>query len=182
MRYYNNQYLGQKETSTLVNLISSVKPRVVLEIGCNVGITAKNLLQHIPTIERYIGIDVPHKFETTLSCQMNEIPMRPGLWVLDDSRFYLLVPERGSSSLMPADLEPVDAVFIDGDHSLSVVKHDSYLARALLRPGGIIVWHDYGNESVEVTEALDTLNFKAQHLPDTWLAYWRRPHATSETA
>jgi hypothetical protein len=38
----------------------------------------------------------------------------------------------------------MDLVFIDGSHSLAYVRSDSARAFSLVRPGGWIVWHDYG--------------------------------------
>lgn len=38
-----------------------------------------------------------------------------------------------------------DLVFIDGDHRYETVLADIDLARALVRPGGIIAGHDYGH-------------------------------------
>ena len=68
-------------------------------------------------------------------------------------------------------------MFIDGDHSAVGVLHDSELARALIRPGGIIVWHDYTNAAVEVTQVLDHFaaeGWRISHFPGTWLAYLRK--------
>jgi predicted O-methyltransferase YrrM len=38
----------------------------------------------------------------------------------------------------------MDLVIVDGSHARAYVRSDSALARALARPGGWIVWHDYG--------------------------------------
>lgn len=39
-----------------------------------------------------------------------------------------------------------DAVFIDGDHVEMAVEHDVTWAMKLLRPGGVIACHDYGED------------------------------------
>ena len=36
-----------------------------------------------------------------------------------------------------------DLVFVDGSHAYSYVKSDTEKARAMARPGGVILWHDY---------------------------------------
>jgi predicted O-methyltransferase YrrM len=169
-----SRYLGAQETALLAALIGSVKPRVMIEFGCNRGTTAKRLLDNIGSLEKYIGIDVAPDHVPTLACQRSEVPNHAGCDAADDARFLLLtMPSR---SLDVEALEPCDAVFIDGDHSLPAVMHESRLARALLRPGGIICWHDYGNPAVEVTAALDAL--QAQGWPincveNSWLAFLR---------
>jgi hypothetical protein len=141
----------------------------MIEIGCQLGETAKAILWQVHTLERYIGIDVPYRHRTTLTGQQTEVPANPGLYAEDDPRFYLLLQD--STKLTPFDLEPCDAVFIDGDHSLFAVLHDSHLARALIRSGGIIIWHDMYNEAVEVTAALKQLRWPVTHIEGTWLAY-----------
>lgn len=65
-------------------------------------------------------------------------------------------------------------VFIDGDHSLFGVMHDTGLAVRIAKK--LIVWHDY-NEHTE--PFLDFLNlnrfasFFIEHIAGTWLAYHR---------
>jgi hypothetical protein len=74
------------------------------------------------------------------------------------------------------DLEPCDAVFIDGDHSVKEVSHDSELARELVRLGGIICWHDNLNPAVEVTQVLKRLNasgWPIKQVAGSWIAFMR---------
>jgi predicted O-methyltransferase YrrM len=171
-----NPYLRPDELSIIVALVNSVAARVMIEFGCNVGRTAKTLLDNVPTLERYIGIDVPYGHVPTLAQQRGETPAMPGLWVADDPRFVLMIRERGSLDLGVQDLEPCDAAFIDGDHSHITVIRDSEIARALVRPGGIIIWHDDGNPAVEVTQALDLLcrqGWPIEHVEESWIAFRR---------
>jgi predicted O-methyltransferase YrrM len=167
-------YLGRQETSILIELVNSVSPKVMIEFGCNRGVTAKRVLENVPSLEKYIGIDVPPDYQPKLACQHSEVPKRAGTFASGDDRFYLLsVP---SIDLKPENLEPCDAVFIDGDHSFGAVMHDSLLARALLRSGGIIVWHDFNNPGVEVTKALTQLSddgWAIESVEGSWLAYLR---------
>ena len=176
LRPFQNKYLGDVEVGLLVALVSSVHPRVMIEIGVNEGRTAAQILRAIPTLERYIGIDVPPGTEPTLECQRTEIPHTAGVFAAADPRFWLLVRERGSLDVGPQDLEPCDAIFIDGDHSAKAVMHDSHLARALIRPGGICIWHDCQNPAVEVTGVLDKLyesGWPITCIEGSWLAYMR---------
>jgi predicted O-methyltransferase YrrM len=168
-----SRYLNWHETAILVALVRSVTPRVMIEFGCNLGITAARVLENVPSLERYIGIDVPANHEPILAHQRDEIPLNPGYYAADDERFWLLTAQ---STLTPDQLEPCDAAFIDGDHSEYFVCRDTDLARALVRPGGIIVWHDAGNESVEVTPVLEELcqrGWPIQQVQGSWLAFMR---------
>jgi len=176
IRAFQNKYLNDLELALLVSLVASVKPKVMIEIGVQEGRTAKTILDSVSTITRYIGIDVLPDHEPTLACQRSEIPRTAGVYAAADPRFWLLVRERGSLAVGPQDLEPCDAVFIDGDHSDRAVTHDLFLSRALCRPGGIIVAHDYGNPAVEVTCAIDRLadqGWPITAIEGSWLAYMR---------
>jgi predicted O-methyltransferase YrrM len=168
-------YMTKMEIEVLVTLLSTVAPRTIAEIGVQEGRTARALLAELQTIERYIGIDVPYDHTPTLAVQRPEIPTNAGWYVIEDSRFQLIVKENGSRDLIASDLPVLDAIFIDGDHSMVGVSLDSVLAHAVVRPGGIIIWHDY--TSVYIRDVTDTLNDLARlghdikHAAGTWLAY-----------
>ena len=156
----------------MASLVMSVNPRVIVEFGVNLGKTARLILDASPNVEHYLGIDVPNDHEPRLEGQRSEIPFAAAKFVESDPRFQLLTRE--STTLTREDLPHADAVFIDGDHSAIAVEHDSHLALDILRKGGIIVWHDYGNPTVEVTEALDHLSaasWPIKHIEGTWLAF-----------
>jgi predicted O-methyltransferase YrrM len=173
-----SKYLGAEETAILIALVAEVAPRVMIEFGCNIGRTARRVLENVPSIEKYVGIDVPSDHVPILGCQLTEVPASAGSEAIGDPRFELLL--RDSSQLEA--VEPCDAAFIDADHSVGAVLHESNLAHAAMRPGGVIVWHDYGNTAVEVTAALDHLH-DAEGWPiysvlGTWLAFMKFTRAT----
>ncbi|MDQ3624650.1 MAG: class I SAM-dependent methyltransferase [Verrucomicrobiota bacterium] len=41
----------------------------------------------------------------------------------------------------------MDYIFVDADHSYDGIKNDTTKAFEMLRPGGVIVWHDYAGKS-----------------------------------
>jgi predicted O-methyltransferase YrrM len=153
-------------------------PKTMLEIGVNDGITAKGLLENIPSIREYIGVDVPMEYQTELAMQRNEVPVRPG-HLVNDERFRLLVYPQGSLDLSPGDLPQCDVVFIDGDHGRKAVMHDSDLADKVIRPGGMIIWHDYhdmGNVDVrEVLHERAAAGEAITNVEGTWLAFRIKP-------
>lgn len=63
-----------------------------------------------------------------------------------DSAFFDFSPYRQACGM----------VFIDASHACEYVFSDSRNALAMIRPGGVIVWHDYGIWS-GVTQALEKL-------------------------
>ena len=64
--------------------------------------------------------------------------------IYHDSRTFDTTPYR----------ESMDYIFIDGDHSYYGVKNDTEKALQLLKPGGVIVWHDYAAKSPGVLDYL----------------------------
>jgi predicted O-methyltransferase YrrM len=168
-------YANPGEIERLINLARSCSTRDALEIGCNSGRTSAALLRNVPTLRRMVGVDVPQGYVTERAWQSREVPKVPGALAMDDDRFRLFLRSRGSFDLTPEDLGQFDFIFIDGDHGRAAVQHDSQLARACIRPGGIIAWHDFNlSEAVDVREVLN--EYRAQGWPikiieGTWIAY-----------
>ncbi|MFQ5953902.1 MAG: O-methyltransferase [Kiloniellales bacterium] len=74
-----------------------------------------------------------------------------------------------------------DLVFVDGSHAYSYVKSDSEKALRMVRPGGLVLWHDYHGprRAPGVWRALNELNRRHAlvHLAGTNLVAYRRPAA-----
>ena len=170
-------YTNPDDTAALIDLIASINPLTVAEFGCNAGRTAAAILRAVPSITSYIGVDAEQGHQTTLTAQRNEVPAHPGVIATDDPRFQLVTRPRGTFDLLPADLPQCDAVFIDGDHSRDGVLNDYALAKAIVQPGGVIVFHDdNGRADMQVTETLAELRAggaNIEHVDGTWLAYER---------
>jgi predicted O-methyltransferase YrrM len=170
-------FLNFGELELIVALIRSANHATVVEIGLAQGRTARAVLNELPDVRRYVGIDTEPDYLPSLASQRHERDARPGHLAMKDPRFEVWLRPRGSLDLVMDDFPPVDAVFIDGDHSSEVVRHDSELARDIVAPGGIIIWHDAGNDSVEVRRVLERdrwLGHDIRQVLHTWLAFERR--------
>ena len=168
--FTTRKYMQPGEQDVLLALLDHVQPRTMVEIGVNEGITARAVLQHIPSIESYVGIDVDAAYQFEIPAQRIEHPRQSGHLVRHDPRFQLVL--RGEA--MP---DAADVVFIDGDHGRNAVLVDSLWAAAIVSRGGLIIWHDYGNPTVEVTGVLNKLLTSGRdirHVEKTWLAFERR--------
>jgi len=169
----HRNYLVDGEMDVLAALLRGVGAETVAEFGCRDGRTARVLMQNVPSIMRYIGVDVPMSYQPGLSHQRSEMVTSPGILAQHIPQFELMIREHGTFDLTPADLGTLDAVFIDGDHSEEVVSFDSVLARTVVRTGGVIIWHDAQNGAVEVRRVLDRLiaeYWPIQNIEGTWLA------------
>jgi predicted O-methyltransferase YrrM len=170
----HHNYLVAGEMEILAALLRQIEAKSMIEFGCRDGRTARVLLHNVASLEHYIGVDVPMTYEPALPHQRAEMVRNPGALVIDDPRFELIIRERGSLDVGPQDLPPCNAVFIDGDHSEKIVAHDSQLARAIVQPGGIIIWHDAFNGAVDVMRVLERLaneSWPIKSIAGTWLAF-----------
>lgn len=62
--------------------------------------------------------------------------------------------------------QQVDLVFVDGEHSYKGVERDLRLWSKLVKPGGLLVCHDYGDpKQVETTKAIS--DWREKHMD--WL-------------
>ncbi len=178
-RGVTRRFMNPGELEVLLALAGSVQPLGVVEFGVNEGRTAKAILDAFPGIRTYQGIDVLPGYVTTKSVQRGEVPQRPGYLARRDKRFDLVLRANGSLDLGVGDLLACDVAFIDGDHGRVAVEHDTALARQIVRPGGIIIWHDYHDlGTVDVREVLDEFHAAGAdivHVADTWLAFERIP-------
>jgi predicted O-methyltransferase YrrM len=57
-----------------------------------------------------------------------------------DSRTFDYAPYRAS----------IDFVFVDGGHSYEMIANDTEKAFTMLRPGGVVVWHDFAPKGRDV--------------------------------
>lgn len=171
------EYFNPGELNVLLHLLESVSPSVVIEFGVNSGRTPAAVLRNLPSVQRYVGVDVEAGYRTIMPVQRNEIPAIPGFLAAHDSRFELLLMPRGGFDLVAEDLPPADAIFIDADHSRAGVLNDYGLAHKIVRPGGIIIFHD--DNCLPVVEVTQTLNELCEggaaihHAAGTWIAYER---------
>ncbi len=161
--------MDSNEITSLVKLIQSVNPESMLEIGPHEGATSKIILDNVPSIQSYTGLQIAEKGAMN-KWQTDEVPDEPGKYALSDPRFQLLLRPHGSFDVTAQDLPQVDVVFIDGDHSLFGVMHDTVLAKQLAKK--LIIWHDY-NDIVEVKPVIEFLrkHMDILQIPTTWIVY-----------
>jgi predicted O-methyltransferase YrrM len=76
-------------------------------------------------------------------------------------------------------VDACDVVFVDGSHAYSYVVSDSQKALRMVKPGGVVLWHDYkgSHRTPGVFRALNELvrRLPLRHLAGTSLVVYRRP-------
>jgi predicted O-methyltransferase YrrM len=130
------------DVAVILALANIFKPKTFLEIGINLGHTARRILQYAPYIQSYVGIDIPFDAKETAREQFYEVPRNPGM-VATDPRLRVVTREYGVANIDPIELGKFDFIFIDGDHSTQGIKTDTEYCEKIIEDNGVIFWHDF---------------------------------------
>jgi hypothetical protein len=165
-RYTHDALQKHEELAAFLAIVADLDPlRIIVEVGAYAGGTLW-AWQQLGDV-RVIGVDLPP-------------PGRPsGPTVNDDGMTVILGDSHDPATMEQLvahlDGEPIDMLFIDGDHTYEGVKADYELYSPLVRPGGIVGFHDIchhaGLEFVEVDRFWLTLHGDKEEIicrPTTW--------------
>ncbi len=136
---------------SLCLLCHALQPRKIFEIGTFVGYTALHMALNSPPETRLFTLDLPPTNRNTAlpttATDHKLIDRELGPAAFEDSEVSGKV-ERLYGDSAAFDFAPwhgdIDLFFVDGAHSYAYVRSDTEAALRCVRPGGVIVWHDYG--------------------------------------
>ncbi len=135
---------GVKEYIAIrLDAVNHYKPKRVGEIGVWRGVSACALVC-CDDVKEYVGIDI-----NTENC-FKVVRLR-----LKYTNKHLDVEllEQDSMELHKLPGEPFDFIHIDGCHDTEYVLHDAVISLFSLKPGGILLFHDYHRS--ETREGID---------------------------
>lgn len=120
-------------------------PRRIAEIGTYNGGTSLFLCGLCSSVRRFVGVDLtPHNDGLVAALA----PRAVSVTFLRGSSRDPAIRERVAAAF---EHEPIDLLFIDGDHRYEGVRADLLEYGPLVRPGGLIAFHDivpdHGNRS-----------------------------------
>jgi predicted O-methyltransferase YrrM len=165
-----------EEFKLLLNEFIKLKPTKILEIGSMYGWTLEHFIHYAGDDPTVVAVDLPvrnfvgpHDWRVEKQ-EKNYREVWPQWAKAKNAKLYL-VPD---ASQKPKTLEKVenlfenqliDFLFIDGDHTYRGVKTDFEMYGRLVRPGGIIAFHDIGeNEEGGVFNLWNEIKTSYQHL------------------
>jgi predicted O-methyltransferase YrrM len=127
---------NEPEIIGLLDLIESIQPKVVVEIGTRTCGTSFLLSQAIPSVQAFIGLDL-----YVANWEKFRLFARPGQEIrsIEGSSYSDEIVQRVKDIL---NGRPIDMLFIDGDHSYDGAKQDFQQYHSLVRDGGLIALHD----------------------------------------
>ena len=133
-------YQNAVEFGALWTLVASRPHTRILEVGSLFGGTLW-WWSHLPKIKRLVSVDMPTDWE----------PLRDGVrearaewagWFSPRCEFTLIDGDSQNPETIARVDGPFDFAFIDGDHSYDGVRADWLNYSPLIRPGGMVAFHD----------------------------------------
>jgi predicted O-methyltransferase YrrM len=157
------------EIGVINRLVKYNNPKTLFEIGTFDGRTTLNMAAHSGGDALVYTLDLPLSSvdDTALKIDPGDRMFiekaASGLRFCTTDMAYKITQLYGDSATF--DFSPyarkVDFLFVDGSHSYDYVIKDSLTALEIIRPNGIILWHDYAAEGPTawpgVTKALEEL-------------------------
>ncbi len=166
-----------------------VRPQRLFEIGTFDGATALQFARICPQSQIFT-LDLGPAESAAASPEMVDTEVQNVRLGGVGSRFHG-APEASRISQLLGDstrfdytpyLGSMDLVFVDACHDYDFVRSDTLNALRLIRPGGVVIWHDYEGGWPGVIRAVDSLagSHTIEHISGTALAVLRSSNARSD--
>ncbi|OHA45674.1 MAG: hypothetical protein A3H13_00215 [Candidatus Taylorbacteria bacterium RIFCSPLOWO2_12_FULL_48_11] len=150
------------ELVVLSALVRKHQPRSLFEFGTFDGRTTRNLAENAPETALVFTLDLPD--DALAAARLNPKGDIKFAGKVETGYKYKHAPSaakiielKGDSSIF--DFSPyhqsIDFIFIDGAHTESYVASDTRNALAMLRGGGVTLWHDCRPSCEGVTQVLN---------------------------
>ena len=153
-----------KRWHVISHLIKKFQLKKIVEIGLWKGATARHVLSERGDLE-YVGVDAyrvqPNNESETYETGENGHEWNHSKMIADMESFESNTPNFTFMHMMSAEASKkfddasIDLIFIDGDHSYEGCHGDIEAWWPKIRPGGIMMGHDYGPEWPGVLKAVD---------------------------
>lgn len=132
------------EIKWLVGQVEALRPKVIVEIGTRMGGTLFLFTKVADTSATIVSIDYPDGHGGGYP------KSREGFYksfAVSPQNLHLIKGDSHNSLTLQMlkniiNDRPIDFLFVDGDHSYNGVKMDYEMYGSLVRPGGIIAFHD----------------------------------------
>jgi predicted O-methyltransferase YrrM len=163
-------------------LIRRCRASRVFEFGTHRGISTTQLAANVVDGGQVFTLDLPRSNTKThfevdnwAEHEVANFP-RKGDLIPEDLRKKVTFLEQDSALFDPKPYaETMDFVFVDAAHTKEYVINDSEKAWAMLKPGGIVAWHDCRAQSPDVSKYLRSCAYKPRRIAGTTIAFAVKP-------
>jgi hypothetical protein len=164
------------ETCLLVAAARIVDARKYCEFGTYLGQTTLNLMRnaHPDATITTIDLPAPIEHEGAADQEVSDWHFAAPRMMFEGTEYERRISRllMDSRTWLYGGPHDVDFVFIDGGHDFPTLDADTLNAFHMLKPGGVIAWHDYGNGDCQrLTEYLDGLEHPCVHVAETMLVF-----------
>lgn len=119
---------------TLHDLVTSIGAKTVIELGVNTGESTIALLEAVAVTDgKLISVDQHDLPQTRPMLEKYGLTSRWEFHLMDDIKFIKEVWPKGTMA---------DIIFVDTSHQYAHTKQEIELYEPVLRPGGIMIFHD----------------------------------------
>jgi predicted O-methyltransferase YrrM len=145
------------ETLVLGGIVKYEKAKRIFEIGTSHGLTSYNLARNLPDDGVLFTLDLPPKEDVGGDIQTHfKVTNSDAKMIFSDrktrrfcgthieNRIQQLYGDSAMFDYSPYE-KSIDIVFVDGSHAYDYVKSDTMNALRIVKPGGLIIWHDYND-------------------------------------
>lgn len=173
-----NASVSVLEFVSLVLLLKRTAGGNIFEFGTYKGASITQLALNVSPGARIYTLDLPEQSS-------------PTAFDISFQKDATIARETGKGALVPADIRPriiflkqdsatfdespyrdqIDFVFVDGAHNRDYVRNDSEKGWRMLRPGGIIAWHDFVPADPDVVRYLLSCPYRPKSIYGTTLAF-----------
>ncbi len=145
-----------EEVCKIALIAAWLRPRRVFEFGTYNGMTTRQIALNTPQDCEIVTMDIDPASEAVAQLEIGGIDRflanKSGVFNFRVGEYFLGSPQAVKINQIWGDTlaldttvysRQMDLVFVDAGHTYRYVKSDTEKALKMLRPGGVILWHDY---------------------------------------
>jgi predicted O-methyltransferase YrrM len=164
------------DTAVIVSLLKRVGAKNVFEFGTYKGVSTTQIALNLPEDGHVYTLDLPEDHPVYLSYADLSSPDGMKMLVPQECRHKVTFLKGDSAYFDPSPYRHnMDFVFVDGYHDYKYVKNDTEKGWEMLRPGGIIAWHDCDPARPEMIRYLRSFQPMPKIVEGTMLAFAVKP-------
>jgi predicted O-methyltransferase YrrM len=164
------------ESAVIVSLLKRARAKNVFEFGTYKGVSTTQIALNLPEDGRVYTLDLPEDHPVYLSYADLSSPDGMNIQVPEECLHKVTFLKGDSAEFDPKSYAGImDFVFVDGYHSYEYVKNDTEKGWEMLRPGGIIAWHDCDPTRPEMVRYLKSFDPLPNLVAGATLAFAVKP-------